>query len=159
MHKFIISNIDEIEVDPSKPVLYKIHFGSKYYLHKGKTLRESADKLLYDVFRGMISPKAPTEAYRYIIEYCKQKTSLHKVSIEILLNSDPKKILAAEDKFYIKMKGDADSLNNLSVPPYKPEWMIKHTLQARCQACILSGIVNDKKTKFKFCPNCGRLNK
>lgn len=45
------------------------------------------------------------------------------------------------------------------IPIYKPEWMLKATYQQRCDSCITTGIVSKKKVIFKFCPNCGRLNK
>ncbi len=156
MNKFIISELPE--TDAAKPVLYKVHFSNRYYIHKGKTLKDSLDRLLDDVFRGMRGKKC-SELYSNIVAHCLKYPSMHKVSVEVLLNADPAKILRKETALYKSMKGDISSLNRLDLEPYKPEWMVKQSLQERCEQCIPNGIVDGKKRTFKFCPNCGRLNK
>lgn len=157
MNKFTIVEIPEVR-DETKPVLYKIHLGNRYYLHKGKTLVESAEKLLDDVFRGMRGKKCP-EAYSKVVEYCKLHPQVYKAVLEVVFNGEPGTILKKETAFYNQKKPDELSLNRYDVEPYKPEWMIKQTLQKRCENPITGGVVNGKKIKFKFCPNCGRLNK
>lgn len=156
MHKFTIGNLPE--TDETQPVLYKLFFGKMYYLHKGKTLNESADKLLDDVFRGIRKKKCP-EAYSKIVDYCLQYPATTVVKLEVIFNGDPAKLLKKEESLYKSMKNDDFSLNRLDIAPYKPEWMLKAAFQERCQDCLKSGIVNGKKTSFKFCPHCGRLNK
>jgi hypothetical protein len=154
MHKF---SVDYPEYNPEKPVLYKIILGKKYFIHKGKDLKASTEKFLDDVFRGMRNKGCP-DAYKNVVHYCNTNTALYKVSVEIILNADPDKILRKEDQLYKNIDEEV-CLNNPEVPPYRPEWMIKQSLQKRCETCITTGSINNKKTKFKFCPHCGRLNK
>ena len=165
MHKFkVIKNDPPKGYDPEKPVLYKLYFGDKYFLHKGKKLDDSIERLLDDIFRGMRSGKGDkvfkvNEAYSEVVAHCNRNPSLYKVVCEVVLNADPDKILRKEDSLYRQMKSDPQAFNITSIPPYKPEWMVKQSLQKRCENCITTGFINDKKAKFKFCPNCGRLNK
>jgi len=156
MTKFILSDFPP--TDETKPVLYKIELGNRYYLHKGKTLRESAERFLEDIFRGMRGKSCP-EAYSKVVEYCKLYPQVYRSNIEVVLNDDADKILKKEASLYKSMKNNFESLNRTDLEPYKPEWMIKQSLQKRCENPITEGIVNGKKIKFKFCPNCGRLNK
>ena len=158
MNKFSVSELPV--TDTQKPVLYKIFFSDRYYLHKGKTLKESIDRFLDDIFRGMRGKSCP-KSYSEVVSYCLKYPAMHKVSVEIVLNAEPDKILRKEATLYKSMKADPQSLNNTDEEPYKPEWMIKQSLGKRCDkdACIKAGVVNNKKQLFKFCPNCGRLNK
>lgn len=158
MNKFIITSIPDI--DNEKPVLYKVFIGTKgaYYLHKGKKLKESVDRFLDDVYRGMRSKGCP-EFYSKVVEYCNKFPAIHQVSVEVIYSGEPSAVLKKEAALYKTMKKDSLSLNRLDIEPYKPEWMLRDTFQKRCENCIKSGIVNAKKITFKFCPNCGRLNK
>jgi hypothetical protein len=156
MHKFTL--VDVPETNPELPVLYKLLFGKMYYLHKGKTLKESADKLLDDVFRGMRDKKCP-EAYSNIVKFCNQYRSTHAIKVELVLNAEPAKILRKETALYKSMKKDEMSLNRLDIEPYKPEWMLKAAFQERCENCLKTGLVDGKKVTFKFCPQCGRIIK
>lgn len=158
MNKFIITNIPD--TDETNPVLYKLIFGNsgKYYLHKGKKLKESADRFLDDVYRGMRNKGCP-DFYSRVVDYCNQYPQIHKVGIEIVYNGPPAHLLKKETALYKKFAKDDSCLNRADLEPYKPEWMIRDTLQKRCENCLKNGIVGGKKTVFKFCPNCGRLNK
>lgn len=161
MNKFTIAEMPKEEkeaINIDLPVLYRVHIGSMYYLHKGKSLEESLSKLLDDVFRGVRDLKC-SEAYSKFVQYCKRYPALHRVQVEVVLNAEAAKVLAAEDKQYKLMKNDEASLNRLDIAPYKPEWMLKEKFQARCEECIKNGIVNGKKIKFRFCPNCGKVIK
>lgn len=156
MNKFQIISIPD--TDPEQPVLYKLLIGTKYYLHKGKILKDSAERFLDDVFRGMRNKKCPEE-YSNVVEYCLKFPSIHRIALEVVLNGPPAKILAKEKALYKKIVKDRESLNRADIAPYTPEWMIRQTMQERCEKCIPSGVVAGKKVVFKFCPNCGRLNK
>jgi ribosomal protein L33 len=90
------------------------------------------------------------------------------VSVDIVLNDEASKVMLREDQLWKELggKGYEDCLNRLDIPPYKPEWMLKDKFQSRCEECVTSGILERKnnkkdatKVKFRFCPNCGRLNK
>jgi hypothetical protein len=156
MTKFIISSLPESNEE--LPVLYFIIFGGRPYLHKGKKLKESADKLLEDVFRGMRGKSCPPQ-YQKIVDFCKKYPAIYQVQIKIVANDTAPKILKKEKSLLKIVYKDSNSLNRADLEPYTPEWMLKQTLQERCSNPITEGTVNGKKLKFKFCPNCGRLNK
>jgi hypothetical protein len=156
MTKFIISNLPETNED--LPVLYDILFAGRYYLHKGKKLKESADRFLEDVFRGMRDKSCP-EQYKKVVEFCKKYPAIYQVQVSLLMNDTAPKILKKEKSLLKKRVRDLNSLNIVGLEPYTPEWMLKQSLQERCDNPITEGTVNGKKLKFKFCPNCGRLNK
>lgn len=157
MNKFLITSTPEVK-DETKPVLYKVIIGKNYYIHKGKILKDSANRFLDDVYRG-IRDKGCPENYSKVVEYCKLHPQVYKVSIELISNSQPDILLKKETLLYKSMKNDEYSLNRLDLEPYKPEWMLKQALQKRCDNPILSGTIEGKVKQFKFCPNCGRLNK
>lgn len=159
MNKFSITQYPEVK-DDTKPVLYKVYFANRYYVHKGKKLRDSVDRFLDDVDRGMRGKSCPPD-YIHVVEYCKKHPQVYKVAVEVLLNDVPAKILKLENKLFKGFKNDPDTLNDPEKPSYKPEWMIREARQERCGDgnCLKSGIIDKKKVLFKFCPNCGRLNK
>ena len=158
MNKFSIGELPETDKD--KPVLYKVFFSDKYYLHKGKLLAESLTRFLDDVFRGTRG-KGCLESYSEVVKHCQKYPSMYKVTVELVLNAEPDKVLKKETALYKAMKNDDSSLNRLDLEPYKPEWMLKQSLGKKCdnKACIKSGIIAGKTKSFRFCPNCGRLNK
>lgn len=157
MNKFTIVGMP-VQEKEDNAILYKVHIGTKYYLHKGKVLKESVDKLLDDVFRGIRGLKCD-DRYSRLVEYCNRYPAVNKVMVEVILNSDSSKILALEDKMYKSMKKDELSLNNLEIPPYKPEWMLRDKFSSKCDDCIKKGVINGSIKKFNFCPVCGRANK
>jgi len=158
MNKFSIGELPETDND--KPVLYKVYFSDKYYLHKGKLLADSLTRFLDDVFRGIRGKKYP-ESYSEVVKHCLKYPSMYKVTVEVVFNGEPGKLLKKESALYKTMKTDANCLLLPQSEPYKPEWMLKQSLGQRCEkeACIKSGAIEGKKKLFKFCPNCGRLNK
>lgn len=161
MNKFTVAAMP-IQEDKDNPVLFKVELGSRYYIHKGKALAESVNRLLDDVFRGVRDKKCP-DHYSLFVEYCKRYPAINKVTVSILLNDTPAKVLAAEGREYKKMKKDSNTLNRLDLEPYKPEWMLRAKFQEKCNECVIyywTGIsMSAKQVKAKFCPNCGRANK
>lgn len=164
MHKFLMPEYSKEELDKfnqQKPFLYKVYFGKNYILHKSKNYPDGLNRLLDDVYRGMRG-KSHLEHNTNVIAHCNRYPGINKVAVEMILNDDPDKILKEEKRYYREMKLDPLSLNRFDIPPYQPEWMLKQISQERCgdgEKCITSGMVDRKKTKFKFCPKCGRLNK
>ena len=156
MNKFLVSEYPK--TDETKPVLFKVFFAGKHYLHKGKKLRESVDRFLDDVDRGMRGKSCPPD-YNNVIDYCKKHPQVYKVSIQVVLNDAPAKLLKMEDRLFKGFKNDPDTLNDKEKPAYRPEWMIREVSQQRCEndGCIKDGVIAQKKVNFKFCPNCGRL--
>lgn len=159
MTKFIVAKLPD-DIDPSKPVLFRVLFGGQgaYFLHKGKEISVSLNKLLEEVFRGMRG-KSCRPDYSKIVEYCNAHPSVNKVSVEVVLNDEAAKVLSREDKEYKAMAKDDFSLNRLDIKPYKPETWLREIMQDRCEKCIQNGTVAGKKMKFKFCPKCGRAIK
>ena len=159
MNKFTItSHIPE--TDKQKPVLYKVFFSNKYWLHKGKELQQSLDRFLDDIDRGIRGLNFPP-CYTEVVNYCKKHPGIHKVSVSLVLNDESPKILKREAAILKAMSKDTDALYDPSKPPYTPEWMLKEKFAERCDddKCVKSGTISGKKASFRFCPNCGRLNK
>lgn len=156
MTKFIVSTYPESNEE--MPVLFDIIFAGRYYLHKGKKLKESADRFLEDVFRGMRGKSCP-EQYKNVVDFCKKYPAIYQVQINLVINDTAPNILRKEKSILKKRAKDENSLNRSDLEPYTPEWMLRQSLQERCENPVTEGTVNGKKLKFKFCPNCGRLNK
>jgi hypothetical protein len=134
-----------------------VTFGNfKYYIHKSKNLKEGVNKFLDDVFRGMRGLSC-SEYYKEAVDYCKRYPAVYEVKIDLILNSDPQSVLLREAKELRKYKNNTDCMNYL--PQFKPEWMLKEVYHQRCEKCISYGVVGKIKTQFRFCPNCGHLNK
>jgi hypothetical protein len=155
--------------DDTKPVLFQVEVGKYYYIHKGKNLKDSVNKMLDDVHREIkvkADAKVNPEKYDNRKDYCPQYSKLieyfalhpqiYKVSVRLLLNAEPDKILKEEAKLYKAMKSDENSLNNLEIGQFKPEWMLRHTFKEKCNKCHKNGIIEGKKIEFNFCPICGR---
>jgi len=162
MNKFTIaeSSKDQIEgLNNELPVLYKILIGNRYFLHKGKTLNESLKRFLDDVFRGIRGLKSCPKEYANVVAYCKKYPAINKVSVSVVLNDNPENVLKMEEAMYKVIADDPESLNDPEIKPYKPEWMLRDVVNERCENCLTVGIVDGKKTKFNFCPICGRVNK
>ncbi len=78
MNKFSVIEYPEVKND-SNPVLYKVNFANRYYIHKGKKLRDSVDRFLDDVDRGMRGKSCPPD-FAHVVEYCKKHPQVYKVS-------------------------------------------------------------------------------
>lgn len=155
-HKFIINSVAEVQ-NQELPVLYKVSFNNGYYYyHKGKKLSESANRLLYDVFRATLKDVKVSDDYVNMVAFCKRFPSVVKVSIEVVMNDTPEKILKKEKALFKQWVKDELCLNRIDKLPYTPEWMKRELFVSRCETCPKSGVINDKKVKFTFCPNCGK---
>ncbi len=161
-HKFATTHIEGQQKDKSLPILFKVIFKSGYYyLHKGKDLNESSERLLYDIFRGIVAYQNGkqlklSEDILRVVDYCIRYPQINSVRLEVVFNGEPEKLLSIEKKEYNKGKKDPLCLNNFEVYPYTPEWMLRHKYAKRCEKCIKSGVVDDVKMKFIFCPKCGK---
>lgn len=141
------------------PVIYKIYFGSngKYYLHKGKRLDDSLKNFLYAVDRGIRGGKY-AEEFHVVVNYLKLYPAIHKVTVEVVFNSEAENILAKEKSLLKSAYKDGDCMNDPKKPPYTPQWLEKITFKCDDGKCIRDGVVAKKKQSFKFCPVCGNRN-
>lgn len=158
-HKFTIQGgIPEVK-NPDQPVLFYVHIASMYFLHKGKKLDDSVNNFLASIDRALRGLKYD-DPIKDAVAYCKKHPGINKVSVELVMNAAPGTILAKEAAMLKQLKKDPSSLNNPDVDQYKPEWMLKEVYHKRCEGdCVGSGIVDGKKMKFRFCPNCGHIPK
>lgn len=158
-HKFtIVGGLPEVK-NPDNPVLFYVHIASMFYLIKGKKMEETANNFLASIDRALRGLKFQPEMEN-VVAYCKKHPGINKVSVELVLNGTPQSVLTKEAQLLKQLKKDPASLNNPDVPQYKPEWMLKEVYHKRCEGeCINVGIVDGKKMKFRFCPNCGHVPK
>jgi hypothetical protein len=160
MNKFKITEWKNYEVktfDTKQPALFKVYFGGKmYFLHKGKDFKVSVNRLLDDISRGILGGKF-LPIHKEAVAFCKRNTGLYKVSVELLLNDTPDKVLQMEEELYKEMADDPLTLNNLAEPIYKPNWMLREVFKEKCSSCMTSVTTIDKEyIEFNFCPICGR---
>lgn len=161
MHIYNIEYLSpDKKISEDVPVLYRLYFGHQghYLLWKGKKLNDSVESTLSDIFRGF-RDKSHLPGVKKVVEFLKIHATIRRVAVEVVYNGKPELLLKKEEAVYKQMRKDKLSLNNFDIEIYKPEWMLKASAQQRCKTCVLSGVINKKTTKFKFCPNCGRLNK
>lgn len=157
-HKFKLSDELEAVKNTEMPVLMRINIGTMFYITKGKRFKETVDFFLSDVDRGLRGLKN-TPAVEKVVAYCKKFPQINKVSVDLLYNGQPQAVLTKEAALLKKNKSNPECLNDPNIPQYKPEWMQKDIFHKRCVECNHGGVLDGKKTVFRFCPNCGHINK
>lgn len=117
----------------SLPSLFKVWFGRKYLIWKGKSLLQSCEFLAEGIERYRRLQKNDETDYLYHICNHIQKHKVIKASVEVLDNSFIRHIkdlesingyamLVAEQKLLDRAKNDPDCLNN-NAEAYVPNWM------------------------------------
>lgn len=157
-HKFKIDAIIG-EHEEETPTLYVIYFSTRYYIHKSKSFTIGLERFLYDIHRKLIDEGITvSKYYDKVVEYCRKYPQTNRVRVEVVMSGSIDKVIRKE-KQLLKVAKDDEFCLNTELPVLVPEWANKEIMQKRCLDCITHGIVGDKKMKFAFCPNCGRLNK
>jgi len=119
----------------SLPSIFKVWFGKKYLIWKGKSLLQSCEFLAEGIERFMRLKK--TDDTDYLYHVCKHivRTRCIRATVEVIDNSFIKKkgdsesingygMLVMEQRLLDKAKNDADCLNN-NAEAYVPNWIKK----------------------------------
>jgi len=157
MHKFTVKLRNSIS-NPKSPYVYIVWFGEHFYIHKSKEFNKGYEYFLNSVYKGTLD-KFCSDYFKNVVALCKKYPALHKIEIEPVSTGKPQYILRKEKVLLQSYKKDPKCLNNFDKYQLIPEWCSREIYQERCTDCIKSGIIEDKKKKFRFCPNCGRLIK
>lgn len=104
-----------------QPAVYKLHFGSKYFIFKGKTLKGSVEQNLRDIDKNLWSPK-PGHIFTKICEHI-HKGRVMKCQVEVVLQTtDPNLFLNTEQELLIASEMDSSCLNTKFVS-HIPKWL------------------------------------
>lgn len=107
------------------PCIFKIWFGSKYYIGKAKSLLPYAQNMAELIERALRTMKYDeTNIYYHVITYIK-RARIIKAKVEMIHNDFEKNefiMLKTEQELLNKCKNDVNCLNN-NFDSYTPKWM------------------------------------
>ena len=117
----------------SLPTVFKVWFGQKYLIWKGKSLLQSCSFLAESIERYMRLKKDIDTDYLYHVCNHIKRTRCIKATVEVIDNSFMRTLkgaesingyamLAAEQKLLDKAKKDPNCLNN-NMEAYVPNWI------------------------------------
>lgn len=117
----------------SVPTLFKVYFGSKYLIWKGKSLLQSCQFIAEGIERYLRLNKNDDTDYLYYVAAHVKRTRCIKASVEVIANDyvrkdsdaiDGFKMLKEEQILLDKAAKDPDCLNN-NAESYVPGWINK----------------------------------
>lgn len=110
------------KLEPSNPCTFKLWFGKKYLIWKGKALHQALDNIAIQLDRGIRVGVSEKSAFIKVVDYIK-KGRITFFTVEIMLQSSkPPALLRSELLLLRKAKKDADCLN-MVFEPYIPQWI------------------------------------
>jgi transcriptional regulator of met regulon len=111
----------------SLPTIYRINLGSKFYIWKGKSLRQSMETLSEDIDRLVRNGVAADHLLANVVLHVKRTRP--SCTIEVLLQTDNlAELIEFERTTLINCKENKDFLNKNS-EPYMPKWILEATGQ------------------------------
>lgn len=115
---YTIKNKDQIL--PDQPVVYKLNFGSKYFVWKGKTIK-SLEQNCTDIYKFVWKPK-PGHAFMPMAAYIRKARILECLVEVIIQTEDPKLLIDTERSLLEAGKNDPHCLNEI-FEPHVPKWL------------------------------------
>lgn len=110
------------ELVMDQPAVYKLHFGNKYFIWKGKMLRGSLEQNFADIDKMYWRVVNPAHAFAPVISYIK-KNSIRKCEVEVIIQTDdPRLLIKAEADALITGRDDQACLNAI-FEPHIPKWL------------------------------------
>lgn len=104
------------------PAVYKLHFGSKYFIWKGKTLKGSVEQNLTDIQKLLFRIHQPTHLFAPVVLYIRKARPL-KAEVEVMVETeDPKLLLEVESRLLLAGEHDEACLNTVFTP-HIPKWL------------------------------------
>lgn len=105
-----------------QPAVYKLHFGQKYFIWKGKTLRGSLELNATDIRKMLWGTPNPAHAFAPVIAYIK-KARILKIEVEVIIQTDDlKQLLKKENELLAIGSKDAACLNTI-YQAHIPKWL------------------------------------
>lgn len=104
--------------------IYKVKFGSKFYIGKAKTFLQSCEAMAVLIERELRNGVHESDMYYYVVRYI-IKNRVTRGYAEMVFDGDKKPesdLLKFEQGLLTKYKGDPDCLNN-SFDAYIPKWI------------------------------------
>jgi hypothetical protein len=118
-HRF--KNLDQ-GMDIMLPAVYKLHFGSSYFIWKGKTLRGSVEQNLKDLHALLYKKSNPAHLFAPIVTYVKRNRILEAVIEVIIQTEDPALLVQTERDLLEAGRNEKLCLNNV-FEPHIPKWI------------------------------------
>lgn len=108
---------------PSQPGAFKLFFGKKYFIYKGKSLQLTISNFAKQIDRELRNEKKDSILFK-VIAYLK-RYPVTSASVEVLMTSeDPIEVLMAEFTALQAGKDDPDCLNvSFENTQYIPAWI------------------------------------
>lgn len=108
----------------AQPTVYKLNFGKKYYIFKGKNLFHSVETICNDIDRFLSRGVKDDHLLKKVVEYVKRARILF-CKVDVLLQTDNlAHLIEFENLTLAKAKEDPDCLNwkfKAHVPKWIPE--------------------------------------
>jgi hypothetical protein len=113
---------DDSLVYTTDPAVYKLHFGSKYFIWKGLKFKASVEQNLSDIQKLIHRPPAANHLFSAISSYL-NRTTVKRCTVELVLQTDDvKQLLAKEQELLDQGRNDQNCLN-VEFIPHIPKWM------------------------------------
>lgn len=117
---FRVENIDKL---PSEPGVFKMNFGKKYFIYKGKSVHLTVSTFAKQIDRELRTPKEGSilsKAVAYLKRY-----PVTSMGVSVLMTTeDAAELLLAEYKALQDAKADKDCLNTVfDNTSYYPQWI------------------------------------
>lgn len=106
----------------SAACVYKMYFGKKYFIWKGKALKQSVDNCAKEIDRSLRLGCKDNDIFEWVVEWIK-KARVQMMEVEVVLaDNNPLELLKTE--YTLLQAGEGDLLClNLSFEPYLPSWI------------------------------------
>jgi len=107
----------------NEPAVYKLHFGKKYFIWKGKTLKGSVEQNFTDIYKLYLRSLVPADHLFFPIVSYIRKARVLAAEVEVIIQTtDPKQLLQAEADALNTGRDDENCLNAV-FEPHIPKWL------------------------------------
>lgn len=105
-----------------QPAVYKLFFGNKFYIWKGKSLSASVETICRDISRFAVKGYPPDHLLKKVMDYYTRYRPLF-CRVEVLIQTDNvTQLIDFENLTLTKFKDDPDCLN-IKFEAHVPKWI------------------------------------
>lgn len=116
------------QASTGQPALYKLHFGKKYFIWKGKTFKESVDQNMVDIYRTWSKiDTAKKDHFFYPVAAYIKRTRTYQARIELIMQTDDVDALIQREADILQECQGDDNCLNTSFEPYRPKWIDQYS--------------------------------